>query len=457
MISTLRTYQRLVRADRSGQHSGEQRAIARNGLRQIVADTLQAIGDQVVNAKTVLPWLLASLGAPAVLIGLLVPIRESGSMLPQAAMTGPLQRLRRRRMAWVAGAAGQAAGAAAMAFAAAVLEGAAAGWAILGALAVFALSRALCSLAGKDVMGRTVPKGERGQITGLSTVFSGAVAITLGLLIRVLGGEEVSPLVLASLLGGAALAWVGAGAVFAGIREPDPEPDPEPDEGPDREPIDRAGQSPGGDGTAADDDGDAGWARRSWTLLRGDGVFRRFVLARTLLLVSALSPPFVVALAAGVAGAGLSGLGPFVIAQGVASLVGGKPFGTLADRSSRSLMMWGAGASVAVLAAFLGALAVPGARQLWWLYPVVYLLLVTAHTAVRVARKTYVVDVAEGDRRTEYVAVANTAIGVLLLVVGGLSGALAALGPEVALGFLALMGLAGVLVSRSLPEVSKPA
>ena len=448
MTTSLQLYQRLVRADRSGQDREEQCSVARNGWRQIVANTLQAVGDQVVNAKTVLPWLLASLGAPGLLIGLLVPLRESGAMLPQAAMTGPLARLRRRRMAWMAGAAGQALGAAAMAAAAALLEGATAGGVILGGLTVFALSRALSSLAGKDVLGRTVPQGERGQITGLSTVFSGAVAVTLGLAIRVLGGEEVSPLVLAALLAAAAAAWAVAGVVYAGIREPKPEPDPD----------QRPGDGPQGDNRPGGERGDGpGWVRRAWALVREDEVFRRFVLARALLLVSALSPPFVVALAAGVGGAGLSGLGPFVIAQGVASLVGGKPFGRLADRSSKSLMAWGATAATAVLGGFLALLAIPGMRAAWWLYPVVYLLLVVAHTAVRVARKTYVVDVAEGDRRTEYVAVANSAIGVLLLVAGALSGALALLGPEAALAFLAVMGLVGVLVSRSLPEAGKAA
>jgi hypothetical protein len=53
----------------------------------IAAQALQNAGDQVVKASTVLTWLLAALGAPAWTIGLLVPIRESGSMLPQAAMT----------------------------------------------------------------------------------------------------------------------------------------------------------------------------------------------------------------------------------------------------------------------------------------------------------------------------------------------------------------------------------
>jgi hypothetical protein len=431
--TSTKLYHRLVKADRSGQAPSAQQATARNALRQVAANSLQEIGDQVVNAKTVLPWLFASLGAPAVLIGLLVPIRESGSMLPQAALTPMIRRMPRRRIAWVAGAIGQALATAAMAFAAAGLTGTAAGLVILGALTVFALSRSLCSLAGKDVMGRSVPKGERGQISGISTVMSGAVAVTLGLGIRLLGGDEVSPTVLAALLGAAALAWTRAAAVFAAIREP--------------------ADADADTGTRAADDRD-GWLRSSWRLLADDAPFRHFVLARTLLLVSALSPPFVVALAARAGGVGLDGLGPFVLAQGLASLVGGRWFGTLADRSSKRLMVHGAAFASVLVLLFLAALAVPGMRAQWWLYPVVYLLLVLTHTAVRVARKTYVVDMAEGDRRAEYVAVANTAMGMLLLVVGGVSGALAALGTEVALAFLALLGLAGVQVSRRLPEVS---
>lgn len=434
MTTSLRLYHWLVKADRSGQDASARQATAGNALRQVGANSLQEIGDQVVNAKTVLPWLFASLGVPTVLIGLLVPIRESGSMLPQAALTPWIRRLRQRRSAWVAGAAGQAVASAAMAFAAALLTGTPAGLVILAALAVFALSRSLCSLAGKDVMGRTVPKGERGQISGISTMVSGAVAITLGLAIRMSGGGDIQPLVVAVLLGAAALAWVLAAAVFSGIVEAEPGEDEA--------------------GRLARDQG-PGWLRASWRLLADDAPFRRFVLARTLLLVSALSPPFVVALAAAGGDAGLGGLGPFVIAQGLASLVGGRGFGRLADRSSRQLMVVGAALASFVVLLFLGALAIPGMRGQWWLYPVVYLLLVLTHTGVRVARKTYVVDMAEGDRRTGYVAVANTSMGALLLVVGGVSGALASLGTEVALGFLALLGLAGVLVGRSLPEVSR--
>jgi hypothetical protein len=430
-VGMTRVYQLLVRADRAEQDLGEQRDTGRNGLLQVVANALQASGDQVVNAKTVLPWALTAVGTPAPFLALLVPVRESGSMLPQAAMAPVLQRAAGRRHFWLWGAAGQAVATAGMALAVALLSGWVAGLTVVGLLAFFALSRSLSSLAGKDVLGRTVPKGERGQINGLSTALSGAVAITLGLGIRLLGGDDVGVMVLAGLLGAASLAWVLALVVFAGIREPETVP---PDRSGDEEP---------------------GWVSASWGLLREDPPFRRFVIARGLLLVSALSPPFVVALAAQQEGVGLAGLGPFVIAQGIAGLVGGRAFGRLADRSSQRLMVWSAASASLTVVVFLVLHRLAAAEPLSWLYPTTFLVLALAHTGVRVARKTYVVDMAGEDLRTRYVAVSNTAISVLLLVVGALSGALALFGDTTALAFLAGLGLVGVLVARTLPEVSK--
>lgn len=423
-------YQRLVRADRSDQSVDQQHRTAYNGLRHLVADALQGSGDQVVSARTVLPWLLTSLGASPVLLGLLVPVRESLSMLPQAALAPRVARLPRRRGVWVAGALGQAAAAVVMAVAAATTDGTLAGLVIVAALAAFSLSRSLCSLAGKDVLGRTVPKGERGQISGLTTVLSGAVAVTLGLAIRLLGGDGVSPATLAALLAVGAAAWVVAAGVFRSIDEPEATAD-----------------------TSRRDD--TGWVRAAVDTLRDDPEFRRFVTVRALLLVSALSPPFVVALAASSGDNALSGLGPFVIAQGVANLVGGRFFGRAADTSSRRLMTTAALTASAVVVVLLVVLAVPGARDQWWIYPTAYLLLALTHTGVRVARKTYVVDLAGDDRRTQYIAVSNSTMGVVLIVVGAISGVLAGFGHELALGFLAVVGLAGVLLGRSLPEVSK--
>ncbi len=61
---------------------------------------------------------------------------------------------------------------------------------------------------------------------------------------------------------------------------------------------------------------------------------------------------------------------------------------------------------------------------------------------------------AEGDQRTTYVAVSNSAMGIILLVVGGVSSLLAVAAVERALLFLAGMGIVGVFAARRLPDVS---
>jgi hypothetical protein len=425
-----RVYALLVDADESLTETlpdGVAEAVPGNAVKQVVALALQKAGDLLVDAKTVLTWLLAALGAPATIAALLVPVRESGSMLPQAWLAPYARSQPVRARLWVAGALGQAAAVALMAVATLLLDGAAAGWAILGALALFALARSLSSLTSKDVLGRTIPKGARGQVTGAATIASGAVAITVGVALRLFGGEDASPATFALLLGAAAFAWVVAGAVFARVVEVPGEHDDEPRGRP---------------------------LHEAFALLRDDRPFRRFVTARTVLLVSALAPPFVVTLATREGGAGLAGLGPFVISSGLAALLGGRTWGRLADRSSRRTMTLAAGAASLVVLLFLAVLQVPGLREVTLLYPATYLLLALAHTGVRVGRKTYVTDLAEGNRRTAYVAVSNTAMGALLLVTGAVSSAVALFGPEAALLFLAVLGFAGVAVSRSLPEVS---
>ncbi|MFS0866294.1 MFS transporter [Microbacterium sp. 179-B 1A2 NHS] len=437
MSRTDKVYSALLRrnADAESELPDDVRAdVPRNGLRLVGAQALQSTGDQTVNASTVLPWLLTALGAPAALIGLLVPIRESLSMLPQAFLTPLIVRVRRRARVFAAGAGVQALAVAAMALTAALGEGLPAGLVILVALAVFALGRCLCSIASKDVQGRTVPKGERGQINGLATTAAGVVAITLGLAIRVWGGDDLSATKLAWLLAAGAVLWVASAFVSLGVREPSSEAR---SEGSDR----------------------PGWWAQTRDLLQHDRDLRRFVTVRSLLLVSALAPPFVVSLAVAAGSNGLAGLGGFVLASGLAALVGGRVFGRWADRSSRNVMSYGAAAASAVIVALVAIVALPGFSGDGWAGNLVfiagYFLLTLIHTGVRVGRKTYVVDMAEGDTRTTYVAVSNTAMGIILLIVGGISALIALAGASWALLFLAAMGVVGVMASRGLPEVSR--
>jgi len=406
-----------VSVDASTRDDGQVSAASR---RLVGGLTLTKVGDRIVDPKTVLAWFLETAGAPVALTGLLVPIRESGALLPQAAISPWVARHVRRTNVWVIGAVGQSLAASGMAAVAATMSGVVAGVAILILLTIFALARSLCSLSIKDVMGRTIPAGRRGRVTGWSDSASGLVALTVGLGLQQVDGAPATTF--AWLLAGGAVMWVLAVSVLGGIDEP----------------------------AATELDRNIESMRDAVGLLRHDDDFRHFVIARTLLLASALTPPFVVSLAAQATGSEIAGLGPFVVAAGLAALLGGRTWGRFADRSSRRVMAAAAGTASAVVLVVV-AVAVVGADTLWpWV--VLYFVLSLIHTGARVGRSTYVVELGDRGARTSYVAVSNTVMGLLLLAVGAITSVLALLSTELALVALALLGAAGVPVSLRLPE-----
>lgn len=382
--------------------------------------TLTKVGDRIIDPKTVLAWFLEVAGSPALFVGLLVPVRESGALLPQASISPWVARFERRTNAWMLGAVGQAVAIAGMVVVALTTTGWAAGLAMVVLVGLFALARSVCSLSIKDVMGRAIPPGRRGRVSGWSASASGVVALAIGAGIALVRAAPLSTF--AWLFAGAVGLWLAAAAVLAPIDEP----------------------------ATTEDTGNAESFGAAMRLLRDDVDFRNFVLARMLLLASALTPPYLVILAIDATGADISGLGPFVIASGLASLIGGRAWGGFADRSARTVMALAAGtAGIVVVAALVVARTEVASL---WPWVVLYFLLALIHTGARVGRSTYVVELGDRGARTSYVAVSNTVMGVLLLAVGGVTSLLALLGTEVALVALALVGALGVPMSLRLPE-----
>ena len=145
------------------------------------ASGLSKIGDALTDAKVVLPWVLGALGASVFLIGLLVPIRESLALLPQIPVGGVIRRYPVRKRFWAASSLVQGLCVILMAVVAlAGLHGAPAGWAIVALLVVFSLARGIASVAGKDTLGKTVAKGNRGKVSGYASTGAGGVAAGLG-------------------------------------------------------------------------------------------------------------------------------------------------------------------------------------------------------------------------------------------------------------------------------------
>ncbi|CAN0599700.1 unnamed protein product, partial [Laminaria digitata] len=114
---------------------------AGNFFTHVASLSTSKISDGLIDPKLVLSWLMTTLGAPGWMIGLLVPIREAGALLPQLFTPAALRRLPQRKWAWSVGSAVQGLSAASMGLAAFFLEGKTSGYAILGALAVLALAR----------------------------------------------------------------------------------------------------------------------------------------------------------------------------------------------------------------------------------------------------------------------------------------------------------------------------
>lgn len=407
-----------------------------NAGRFIIANGVQNVGDQLVAAKTVLPWLFQFAGVPAALTGLLVPIREAGSMLPQAALTPWVLNAPSRKKLWIIGGIIQALAAFGIAVAALFIDALPLGITALVLLGVLSVGRALCSITGKDVQGSTISKGKRGVITGRATTVGGIATLVVGGLLAFVDDVDLAAIVTLLLIGAAS--WVVASVVFTGIIEPHD--------------AHRAAHE---EDSESNSEQQGHWWTDTWQLFTQDRKFRDFVIVRSLMLVSALSTSFIVALSHSVGNDSLSGLAGFVLASGLAALMGGVVSGRMSDISSRKVMSVGAAiASVLLILIVLAARFLP---QDWsfYLLPVGFFAINLVHTGIRVARKTYVVDMAEGDQRTRYVASANTLMGVILLLVGAVSAGIAIFGNEAALLFLAVIGLVGTWRAGKLPEVSQ--
>ena len=387
---------------------------------------LTKLGDAIASPKTTLAWMVASVGAPGWVLGFLVPIRESGSMIPQLFIGSAIRRLAVRKWVWVFGSLGQCLCIAGLGLVALWLDGAAAGWAMLGLVALFSLARGFSSVAAKDVLGKTIPRPRRGRLTGWSASAAGLVTVGIGVALMFPALSDLNTTTLGVLLIGAGLMWLVAAVIYAQVPE-------------------YRGETGGGRNALE--------ALGRLRLLIDDRPFRRFVTTRALLMCSALSAPFYVAMAQGNTEAPAYLLGAFVAAAGIASLVSGPVWGRFADASSRNVMV-AAGlvtASIGILT-FLIDRFVPDLSRTPWFLPLAYFVLSVAHSGVRVGRKTYVVNLATGNQRTDYVAISNTTIGILLLLVGSVGALTPLIGNAGVIGVLAIMGLGGAILGRQLPD-----
>ncbi len=401
----------------------------RNYFIILLSNLFTGLADTLSNPKTVLTWLMSYIHAPVYLISLIVPLRESGSMLPQIILADYVKQKNIRKWLWVTGIILQGLMVIAMGLVALYTHGVIAGWLIIILLVVFSLSRALSSIASKDVLGKTIPKTRRGKLKGYTTSLSGVLVLAAALYIIYHSKTEQNSSFYTSIIFFSGILWMIAALIFSRVKEFPSEP------------VESVTK---------------GNTLQKFKRLITEKTFRRFIISRALLLVSALSSPFYVLLAHAYVGKDSYLLGLIIMANGLASIISSPFWGRLTDKSSKTAMALGGFiASVLGLVMFIIIVMLPELRSKPWLYPVAFFILGIAHTGVRLGRKTYVVDMAKGNQRTDYVAISNTIIGLILLFTGGISALASLVSVESVILGLSLLGIIGAVSSYRLPNVEQ--
>lgn len=397
-----------------------------NFFLHLLSNFFTKLADEIASARLVFPWVLGLLGAPMLLVSLAVPVRESGVLLPQLFIAAKIRAKALRKYVWMFG--GILSGLALWACGIALtmdISKQNATLLVFGALLVFSFARGICSVAAKDVLGKTVSKSRRGTLMGLATSVSGIFTLLLGLNLGFYNQLKNNELVLASLFGIAGLCWMIASVAIFCIRE---EP----------------GATEGGGNAGVE-------AIKSLKLLKNDKPFRNFVIVRTLLLSVSLGSPMLIVLAQNSLGnAALIGL--FLIVSGLANTISGYVWGRLADYSSRALMAISSGLNAMVGIVVLSLLQFDVAISALVLFVTAYFVASVCLAGVRLGRKTLLVDMADATTRSAYVAVSNTAIGVLILLMGAVVSLIAGQDTEVMLWmFSGISALACLLCPVLLP------
>ena len=399
-----------------------------NYVLNVINGAASKLAEQVSSAKLVLPWLLSAIGAPPAFVGFLLPLRQTGTLLPQLFVSGQMRRVPQRKWFWVVAGLVQVLMLMLMIAAALTLPPVAAAICIVAFLLFFSLARGVGSLAFQDVTGKTIPKGNRGRMLAARSMIGGLLTIAVGLGLNALKLDTGDFRMALLLLFGGAILWAIASLAFAGIQEDD-------------------GATEGGRSAVQE-------ARRGLHFVFGQPWYLRYLAARTLLLSIELSAPFYVLLVNATLPGRSGTLLLFIVAAGLAQALSSPLWGKFADFSSRRVLVLSGliGAATGVAALTVGLL--PATAQSPYLFAGIFALLGFAEAGVLLGRKTFLIDMVDPAERTTYVAFANSAMGLLTLLFGALGVVAQLYGIRTLIATLVALGIAGATVSWLLPETA---
>ena len=371
--------------------------------------SLNKLADLLISAKTTLTALLVSVGAPVWMIGWLVPIRESGALLPQVLISVYLRNHVERHKVWRLGMFTQAFSVMGIIASVTLFSGFTAGMGVLLSLVILSIGRSACSLTVKDIEADVAKKGKRGNLIGIASTISGLVTLCIAIPLVIFEGALSSNMLLvilcASLLSFAATlicVWPIKTRV------------------------------------------DTGDKSRDTFSVDFDSTVYKFIFVRGLFVHSALVAPYFMIERDG----DVQELLPIYIgAEALAALLSSIIWGKIADKSAKLTLQL---SGILAFFACVGLLALDSTSI--FISAFLFFVLSIAHAGVRTGRKTYSLDVKEGHERTELVGFSNTAIGLILLGFGALYAALTSILSFTVVYIMAVMLVLAILATVILPN-----
>ena len=395
----------------------------------VINGAASKLAEQLASVKLIFPWLLASIGAPSFLVGLLVPLRQAGALLPQLLISGRIRSVSIRKWFWVYGALTQVVVLILIVAGVWFIDPWLAAFAIPGLILIYSIARGIGSIAFQDVTGKTIPKGIRGRLLANRSAIGGLLTIGAGLALK--GWLDSSDAVTGSLVAIilAALLWGTAAASFAAIKEKPGVPAKA------RSPLDEI--------------------RTGFRLVKENRWYSRYLVVRILLLSIEMAIPFYVIYMRQTLSDAAGLLGLMVVAAGLAQALSSPFWGRFADLSSRNVLVLSGilGGIAAALAVSMGHL--PVSMQSPYIFASIIILLGVAEAGAILGRKTYLIDNAEDSERPTYVAFSNSIVGLAMLLLAGIGFIAYYSGVQTVIVVLALMALAGSAAGMMLPENSQ--
>ncbi len=371
--------------------------------------SLNKLADLLISAKTTLTALLVSVGAPVWMIGWLVPIRESGALLPQVLISIYLRNHPERHKVWRLGMIVQASSVLGIIFSVTLFSGFLAGTGVLLSLVILSMGRSACSLTVKDIEADVAKKGQRGNLIGIASTVSGLVTLCIAIPLVIFENMLSSNLLL-MVLCASLLSFVLTLVCVWPLKT-------------------RVETSDKSDDTFS---------------VHFDSTVYKFIFVRGLFVHSALVAPYFMIERDG----DVQELLPIYIgAEALAALLSSIIWGKIADKSAKLTLQI---SGVLALIACVGLLALEATSI--FISALLFFVLSVAHAGVRTGRKTYSLDVKDGHERTELVGFSNTAIGIILLGFGGLYAALSSVLTFTVVYLMALMLVFAILATAILPN-----